>query len=114
LPHQWKESTTVPTYNKGDKINCNNYRGIPLLPTANKILSSKANYIHRQNYGHHQCVFQCNGATTDQIFCVRQILEKKWECEHNGTVHKVVINFKKAYDLEKKYCTIFLLNLVYI
>jgi hypothetical protein len=33
---------------------------------------------------------------TDQIFCIRQILEKKWEC--NYTVHKLFIDFKKAYD----------------
>jgi hypothetical protein len=33
---------------------------------------------------------------TDQIFYIRQILEKKWEC--NGTVHQLFIDFKKAYD----------------
>jgi hypothetical protein len=33
---------------------------------------------------------------TDQIFCIRQILEKKWE--YTGTVHQLFIDFKKAYD----------------
>jgi sorting nexin-29 len=33
---------------------------------------------------------------TDQIFCIWQILEKKWE--HNGTVHQLFMDFKKAYD----------------
>jgi sorting nexin-29 len=33
---------------------------------------------------------------TDQIFYIRQILEKKWE--YNGTVHQLFIDFKKAYD----------------
>jgi hypothetical protein len=33
---------------------------------------------------------------TDQIFYIRQILEKKWE--YNGTVHELFIDFKKAYD----------------
>jgi hypothetical protein len=32
----------------------------------------------------------------DQIFCIRQILEKKWE--YNGTVHQLFIDFRKAYD----------------
>jgi hypothetical protein len=46
--------------------------------------------------GNHQCGFRCNRSTIDQIFCIRQILEKKWE--YNETVHQLFINFKKAYD----------------
>jgi len=34
--------------------------------------------------------------TTDHIFCIRQILEKKWE--YNEAVPQLLINFKKAYD----------------
>jgi len=30
------------------------------------------------------------------IFCIRQILEKKWE--YNEPVHQLFIDFKKAYD----------------
>jgi hypothetical protein len=33
---------------------------------------------------------------TDQIFCIRQILEKKWE--YNERVHHLFVDFKKAYD----------------
>ena len=35
-------------------------------------------------------------STTHHIFCIRQILEKKWE--YNETVYELFINFKKAYD----------------
>jgi hypothetical protein len=31
-----------------------------------------------------------------QMFCIRQVLEKKWE--YNGTVQQLFIGFKKAYD----------------
>jgi hypothetical protein len=52
-------------------------------------------------YGHkitgvHQCGFKYILSTTDQIFGICQILDKKWE--YNGTVHQVFIDFKNAYD----------------
>jgi hypothetical protein len=36
-------------------------------------------------------------SNTHQIFCIRQILEKKWE-----TVHQLFIDFKKAYDSARR------------
>ena len=43
----------------------------------------------------HQCVFRRNRSTTDRIFCIRQILEEKWE--YNEAVHQLFIDFKKTY-----------------
>jgi hypothetical protein len=104
LPQQWKESIIVPIYEKGDKTDCNNYRGISLLSTAYKILSiillaMSTPYINEVT-GDHQCGFRRNRSTTDQISYIRQILEKKWE--YNGTVHQQLIDFKKAYDSVKR------------
>jgi hypothetical protein len=42
----------------------------------------------------HQCGFRRNRSATYYIFCVGQILEKKWA--HNETVHQLFIDFKKA------------------
>jgi hypothetical protein len=44
----------------------------------------------------HQCGFRRNTSTTDHIFYIRHILDKKWE--NNGAVHQLFIDFKKAYD----------------
>jgi hypothetical protein len=104
LPQQWKEFIIVPIHKKGDKTDCNNYRGISHLSTAYNILSNillarLTPYVN-EIIGNHQCEFHCNRSNTDQIFCIRQILEKKWE--YNGTVHQLFIDFKKAYDSVKR------------
>ena len=36
------------------------------------------------------------GRPIEHIFCIRQILEKKWE--YNEPVHQLFIDFKKTYD----------------
>ena len=100
LPDEWEESIIVPIHKKGDKTDCSNYRGISLLPTTYKILSnillSRLIPYAEEVTGDHQCGFRCNRSTTDHIFCIRQILEKKWE--HNEALHHLFIDFKKAYD----------------
>ena len=40
LTQEWKESIIVPIHKKGDRMDCNNYRGISLLSTSYKILSN--------------------------------------------------------------------------
>jgi hypothetical protein len=70
LPDQWKESIIVPIHKKGDKTDCNNYRGISLLSTSYKILSNilfsrLVPYIDEIT-GDHQCGFRRNRSTTDQ------------------------------------------------
>ena len=103
MPDEWKESIIVPIYKKEDKTDCNNYRGKSLLPTTYKVLSnillSRLTPYAEEVIGDHQFGFRRNKSTTDHIFCIRQILEKKWE--YNG-VHQLFIDFKKAYDSVKE------------
>jgi hypothetical protein len=46
--------------------------------------------------GDHQCGFQSNRSTTDQIFCIRQLLGKN--LEYNDTIRQLLADFKKDYD----------------
>ena len=100
MPEEWKESIIVPIYKKGDKTDCNSYRGISLLPTTYKIMSkillSRLIPYAEEIIGDHQCRFRRNRSTTDHIFCIHQILEKNWQ--YNESVHQLFIDFKKAYN----------------
>jgi len=57
----------------------------------------KVNSICRGNYWDHHCGFQCNRSTTDHIFSIHQILEKKWEYNEEA-VYQLFIDINKAYD----------------
>jgi hypothetical protein len=85
---------------EGDKTDCRNYRGISLLPNTYKILSnilpSKLNLFARKIFRDHQCEFRRNRSATDPTFCIRQILEKKWE--YNEAVHQLFIGLKKDHN----------------
>ena len=56
----------------------------------------KVNSYAEEIIGDQQCGFRSNRSTTDHIFCILQILEKKRE--HNEAVHQLFIDFNKAYD----------------
>ena len=115
LPKEWKESIIVPMYKKGDKTDYSNYRGIALLPkkykTLSNILLSRLTLGAEKIIGDQQCGFLRNRATTDHIFCIRHLLEKKWE--YDEAMHQLFIDFKKAYDsIRRGSCIIFSLSLV--
>jgi len=61
LPEEWKESIIVAIHKEGDKTDCNNCRGISLLPTTYKILSnvllSRLTPYAEDIIGDHQCGF---------------------------------------------------------
>ena len=101
ITHAVYSTIIVTIYKKGDKTDCNNDRGISLLPTTYKVLSnillSWLTPYAEEVTGDHHCGFRRNRSTTDHMFCIRQILEKKGG-EYNEAVHQLFIGFKKAYD----------------
>ena len=100
LPKEWNESTIIPIHKKGDRLTCKNYRGITLLNVTYKVLSNvlkeRISPYAEDNLGEYQCGFRPNRSTTDQIFTIRQLLEKSWE--FNRDVHQLFIDFRQAYD----------------
>jgi len=80
LPGEWKESIIIPIHKKGDKTDCNDYRGISLLPATYKgisnILRSRLIPYAEEIIEDHQYGFRRNRSTADHMFSIRKILEK--------------------------------------
>jgi hypothetical protein len=90
---------------KGDKTDCSNYRGIPLLSTSYKIASntllSKLSPYVDEIIGDNQCGFRRNRSITDNIFLYSSDTGEKSGIQLDGTsaIHKL---------LERgNYCTVF-------
>jgi len=79
------KSIICAIYKKGEKSECSNYRGISLLHTAYKILATIIRVYNRLTtyaeglLSQEQNGFRRNRSTTDDIFIMRQILQKCYE-----------------------------------
>ena len=60
------------------------------------ILLSRLTPYAEEIIGDHWCGFRPNRSTTDQIFCICKIPEKKWE--YNEAVPQLLVDFKGTYD----------------
>ncbi|XP_045454528.1 uncharacterized protein LOC123663932 [Melitaea cinxia] len=87
IPQDMKDSEIVTLYKgKGDRDECNNYRGISLLNIAGKafakVVLRRLDMLAARIYPKTQCGFRTGRSTTDMIFTLRQLQEK---CrEHQG------------------------------
>ena len=81
-------------------MQCKNYRGISLLCTGYKILTTVINNRLKKYtehiIGEYQAGFGTGKSTTDQIFTVKKLLLKVWQ--HNVEIHQIFVDFQKAYD----------------
>ena len=100
LPTAWRTGVIVPLHKKGDKLSCENYRGITLLSVGYKVFSSILNKrikIDAENMlGEYQGGFRPNRSTADQTVLLKLNLEKCYE--RNAVVHILFIDFKQAFD----------------
>jgi sorting nexin-29 len=85
-----------PIFTKGDKVDCNIYRGITLLDIAYKVFSNILNEIQKKItenlLGEYPCGFRKNRSTSDQIFIIRQMTEKHYEHSQDLQMLFVVFN----------------------
>lgn len=100
IPNDWKIGVIVPIFKKGNKRDCNNYRGITLLSIASKvyerILEAKlVNQIDNQ-LEESQSGFRKGRSIHDHIFTIKQITEKIRNT--NVQVYQAFLDLEKAFD----------------
>jgi hypothetical protein len=92
--------TNFPIFKNGDTFECQNYRGITLLNVIYEILPTiivkKLNEYSEKILSEYQCGFRPKRSIIDQIFVVRQTLEK---CsEYSVDIHMLILDFMQVFD----------------
>ena len=97
----WQTGIVAPIFQKGDRRECSNYRGITLLSLYRKVyarvLERKCRTMIEPKTQDTQCGFRPERGTTDQLFILHQVFEKAWEFAK--PVYTAFIDLEKAYDL---------------
>ena len=102
VPQDMRDANIVTLYkNKGDRSDCNNYRGISLLSTVGKLFARVAlkrlQVLAERVYPDSQCGFRADRSTIDMVFSLRQLQEK---CrEQRQPLFVAFIDLTKAFDL---------------
>jgi hypothetical protein len=101
IPSNLKNANIITLYkNKGDRSDCNNYRGISLLSLAGKILARvilpRLQSLAERILPESQCGFRASRSTIDMVFSVKQLQEK---CiEQSRPLYMVFVDLTKAFD----------------
>ena len=102
VPQGMRDANIVTLYkNKGERIDCNNYRGIPLVSIVGKAFArvalKKLQSVAERVYPKSQCGFRAKRSTIDMIFSLRHLQEK---CrEQRLPLYIAFIDLTKAFDL---------------
>jgi len=99
-PSDWRKAQIIPIYKKGSRLECSNYRGISLLSVVGKVyarvLNDRVKLMTAEKVMDEQGGFKAGRGCIDQIFAVRQIVEKT--IEKDRVVYMAFVDLEKAYD----------------
>ena len=103
FPDNWNISLQSPLHKGGDPLDTNNYRGISLISCLGKcftaIMAERLYYFVNSTakLGKEQCAFRKGYRTTDNIFCLKSIINK-YINNTKGKLYACFIDFRKAFD----------------
>ncbi|BHF84571.1 hypothetical protein SprV_0902772200 [Sparganum proliferum] len=100
VPDDWGLGILVPILKKGDKMRCENYRGISLIDVAAKIfaivLLRRFQAVRDSRTRPNQAGFRAGRGCADQIFALRRILEFRHSYQQPTAV--CFVDFAAAFD----------------
>ena len=102
VPQAWKDAVLIPIFKKGDKTQCDNYRGISLLNHGGKILAkiiaNRLSVFSEQEglLPEEQCGFRRERSTYDALWVARLLQEAARA--KNLPIMFAFVDIKKAYD----------------
>ncbi|XP_044745272.1 uncharacterized protein LOC123307119 [Coccinella septempunctata] len=100
IPDEWKSAYMISIYKKGNKKRCDNYRGLSITSTFSRLYGKVLrDLIEEETKGleeEEQSGFHAGRTCSDNIFCLKQIIEKKTAT--NREVHITFVDLHKAYD----------------
>jgi hypothetical protein len=101
VPCEWKKAIIKPLYKgKGARSECKNSRAISLLSVAGKvyarIIIDRISKITESKIGEEQSGFREGRGCIEQIFIIRQLVEKY--LEKGKKVYAAFMDLEKAYD----------------
>ena len=81
VPQDMRDTKIITLFkNKGERSDCNNYRGISLLSVIGKVFAEviliRLHKLAERVYPESQCGFQAGRSTIDMVFSLRQLQEK--------------------------------------
>ena len=100
IPEDWRKGLIVKLRKRGNFTECDNWRGITLIPVIMKIFGSAI--INRIRVGvdnklrNEQAGYRQGRNTTEQIFVLRNIIEQV--IEWNSNLYICFVDFEKAFD----------------
>ena len=79
VPQDMRDARIITLFkNKGERSDCNNYRGISLLSVIGKVFAKvilmRLQKLAERVYPESQCGFQAERSTIDMVFSLRQLL----------------------------------------